>query len=261
MSFATTGRLLPLLLASLLTAPAIAQKPKPPKDNPEVPTLLKTLSAVVKDRKGKRDEEGVRTLSTLTKLYPTLNKGQKADVVKGIGKVFRARRKPEQVKLLLAAGEGLSKLGKPGADILAKQVDNRKFGKKDWLDFRAQLVRMLGRPAELKYKKMLVKLAVNDKDDLIRGAAGAALGNYAKHNEKVRKDIAKDLIFELSGVYNQAYASVEPNDQTSKAFRDRLAAIQDPWNQTLTKLTKQRIRKPSDWVSWYNDNKHKHWDK
>ncbi|MFQ5506299.1 MAG: hypothetical protein ACE5F1_16140, partial [Planctomycetota bacterium] len=187
-----------LVIAGLLCAPALFAAPQgktQPKDNPEVPGLLKTLKEVTKDKKGRRDHEGQSILDQLTSLHPKLNKKQQRNVEKGVERVLlKARRKPDNVGLLLAAGEGLSKFGKAGASSLAKVANDKKFSKKEWLDFRAQMVRLLGRPAELAYKDQLIKFAVTHKDEQINGAAGYALGYYSKHPQKVRKEIAGRLI-------------------------------------------------------------------
>ncbi|GEM_PF-1429204 len=233
----------------------------PVKDDPKIPALLKDLAGVVKERKGERDEEGIRLLDDLADRFPKLNPKQRKLVLKGVAKVLSARRKPTKVGLLLAASEALSGFGEDGAKALAKVVKDRRFRDKEWMLFRAQVVRHLGKPASDAQVKLLLELALRDRFDQVRVAAGEALGHYAKKKEKLRKEIAGKLIKEMSAIYNQSRANLDPVDQTRKIYEDRYAAIQDSWMRTLAKLTGQSFREPLLWERWFNNNKKKRWDK
>jgi hypothetical protein len=41
--------------------------------------------------------------------------------------------------------------------------------------------------------------------------------------------------------------------------QDRMNALQDKWNGTLAKLTRQNLTKFREWQAWYNKNKDKPW--
>ena len=253
-----------VLLGGLIAAPVVqGGKPTPPKDNPEVPGMLKDLKSIVKDKKGRRDADGERILDKLATLYPTLNTKQKKSIVKAMGKVFSAKRKVTEVGLLLAAGRSLAEFEEAGAKVLSGLVEDKKrrWRKKEWLDLRAELLRYFGRPAIAKYAEQLLDLATRDKDDILRATAGESLGKYNKHDQKLRKRITEKLIKELSAIYNQSKANVDPRDYTRKTYEDRYAAIVDPWMATLTKLTSQKLRDPVAWLKWWNKNKGKNWDK
>lgn len=254
-----------VLLLGGLCAAAFSQgkKPTPVKDNPEIPGMLKDLSSIVRDRKGLRDADGEKILDKLSALYPKLNKKQRRSIVKAMSKVFSAKRKVDEVNLLLAAGRSLAKFEEAGAKILSGLAEDKKrrWRKKDWLFLKAEMVRYLGRPAIVKYFDQLLDLATRDKYDIIRATAGEALGRYNKYDQKVRKRIAEKLIKELSAIYNQSKANVDPRDFTRKTYEDRYAAIVDPWMKSLSKLTGQSIRDPVAWVKWWNKNKNKNWDK
>ena len=263
--------LLPVLVAApSVSAPAVAgpaalpqaKKKAPPKDDPAIPKALKNLDKIRKDKKGARDSEGVEVINRLAKRYSDLNKKQQKSVVKGLGLVFKAKRSPSETKLLLASGEALSKFDAAGAKELAKICDDKRFGKKPWLQFRGRLVSFLGRSAQTgKIQKQLVDYATRAPDDLIRAMAGGTLRHYAKHDQKVRKEIVKKLIKELAGIYTYSKENVDPRDTTRKAFEDTYATIEGPWMKTLTALTGQKIKDPNEWQHWYNKKKGKNWDK
>ncbi len=226
----------------------------------EVAKLSKDLAAAVR-AKASRDGAGVAVLDKLSAMYPKLDDKLKKAVAKAVSRVFRARRKPDEVVLLLAAGEALSRYGKPGANALAKVVENKKFRKRDWSAFRSQMVRLLGRPAEPKHIKLLIDIALKDNDDQARAKAGEALGDYAVFDQKVRKPIVDKLVKGLNEAYSQAKANIDANDLGRKVWEDRFAAIQDPWIKSLTKHTGQSLKEVLDWVKWYQKNKRKNWDK
>lgn len=257
--------LLPVLVAAPAAAPSVllqAKKKAPPKDDPAVPKALKDLDKIRKDKKGARDSEGVELINQLAKRYPDLNKKQQKSIVKGLAGVFKAKRSPSETRLLLASGEALSKFEAAGAKELSRLCDDKRYGKKPWLQFRGRLVSFLGRSAQTgKIQKQLVDYATRAPDDLIRAMAGGTLRHYARHDQKVRKEIVKKLVKELAGIYSYSKDNVDPRDTTRKAFEDTYATIEGPWMKTLTALTGQKIKDPNEWQRWYNKNKGKNWDK
>lgn len=250
-------------LALAISLPASPQggKKAPAKDHPEVAGLIKSLATVVR-AKAARDGEGEQILDKLSSLYSSLNGKQQKLVVKAVNGVFKAKRKPNEVTMLLSAGEALSRFGKPGAEGLAKAIKNRRWkNKKEWSAFRSQLVRLLGRPAEKKFSETLLDIALKDNDDQARAKAGEALGDYAKFSQKLRKRVVERLVNHLEQVYSNAESTLDPNDLNAKVWKDRYAAIQDPWMRTLKKHTGQNFKNVQGWRTWLNKNKKKNWDK
>ena len=235
-------------------------KKAPAKDDPEVLRLLKELKKVIKGR-ADGDSEGARILDALADKYEALNAKQKKLVAKGVGACFKARRKPDQVVLLLSAGEVLSRFGENGAAILAKAAEDRRFKKKPWSTFRSQIVRNLGRPADKRYIRLLLDLALKDNDDQVRAKAGEALGYYAKFDQKQRKNIVGKLVKSLEEVYGQSKSNIDPNDLNREVWAQRYAAIQDPWMRTLKRMTGQSIKDVQAWTKWWNEHKRENWDK
>jgi hypothetical protein len=264
-AFLALSPLLPVLAAApdLGLATLLQDKKKaPPKDDPAIPKALKDLDAIRKDKKGTRDAEGIGLINTMATRYPALNKKQKKAVVKGLEQVFRAKRSPAETRLLLSAGEALSRFEEAGAKALSKLCDDKRFGKKNWLTFRGKLVSFLGRPATTgKIKKQLIDYATRAPDDLIRAMAGGALRHYAKRDQKVRKEIVKKLVKELAGIYSFSLSNNDLGDAVRKTFEDTYATIEGPWMKTLTALTAQKIKGPNEWQRWFNKNKSKNWDK
>jgi hypothetical protein len=257
------------LLPSMAAAPDLGpstllqdKKKAPPKDDPAIPKSLKELEVIRKDKKGAQDAEGIGLINQMATRYPDLNKKQKKAVVKGLSQVFKAKRTPAETRLLLAAGESLSKFGSEGAKELSKVCDDKRFGKKPWLQFRGRLVDFLGRPAEVgKIQKQLLDYTTRAPDDIIRANAGGTLRHYSKHGQKVRKEIASRLIKELAGIYSLSKANVDPRDTGRKTYEDTYATVSTPWMKTLTALTGQKIKDPNDWQRWFNKNKRKNWEK
>ncbi len=251
---------LPLSLQGGKAKPASSKKKQPPKDNPEIPGLLKDLSKIAKDRKGRSDPKGIELLSKLTALFEKLNAKQQKLVAKGVGSVFKAKRPAKSPDLLLAAGEAASRCGDAGAEVLVKAADNRAYKKKPWSLFRAQMIRLIGRPAVKKHAKFLLDIATRDPDDQARAAAGEALGSYSKYPQKLRKKIVDKLVKELSSKFN-AKSTLPLGDSQQQDAEDLYAAIQEPWMRTLRKMTGQKQADPVLWLRWYNNNKRKNWDK
>ncbi|HHI79016.1 MAG TPA: HEAT repeat domain-containing protein [Planctomycetes bacterium] len=259
----TQTLLLALLLGAAAPASLSSQKVKtpPPKDNPQVAVLEKSLKEIVADKKGRKDDEGVKILDNFTKLFPKLNKKQQGSLLKATAHVFRARRTPQNALLFFAGSETLGHFGKEGAKELAKLVQNKTFRNRDWTPLRVHLIKQLGKAAETSYVKLLLDLALRDKEDQVRGAAGEALGNYSRKDQKLRKLIVGKLIKEMNAIYNVSRANLDPTDLLRKVYVDRFKAIQDPWMKTLTKLTTQNFRTPLEWEQWFNKYKRKNWDR
>ena len=235
-------------------------KKTPPADDPKVAELLKALKKVVKG-KATEDSEGARVLDELASKFDALNTKQQKAVADGVGDAFGARRKSDEVVLYLSAGEALSRFGGLGASELAKVVDDRRFKKQDWSTMRAQLVRLLGRPADKRYVDLLLDIALKDNDDQARAKAGEALGNYARFDQGLRKDIFEKLVKSLEESYAKSKENLDPNNLEREMWVQRYAAIQDPWMKTLGRLTGQSIKDVQEWTKWWNENKSSNWDK
>ena len=236
-------------------------KPASVKPSADVDPLVKQLATATKG-KADKDMLGVAAIEKLGALYEKVPPKQQKAIVKSISSCFRARRKPDQVTMWLSAAQALSGFGDAGADALGKVAADRRFrNKKDWKTFRAQVIALYGKPAAKKHQKSLIDIALKDNDDRARAKAGEALGHYAIHDQKARKEIVKRLVKSLEEVYAKSKANIDANDLERRVWEERYAAISDPWMKTLTKHTGQPFRQVQDWTQWYNKNKRKNWDK
>ncbi|MAE76144.1 MAG: hypothetical protein CMJ85_04665 [Planctomycetes bacterium] len=256
---------LTILIAAAVASASLAQgKVPPPKDDAEVPELIKTLKKVVKTKKGVRDGEGQQILDKLSSRWKKLNAKQQKAVTKAIAGCFKAKRKPDQVLLYRAAGEALSHFGRGGAKALAMVVEDRRFrNQKEWVVFRALMIRFLGRPAVTtdRIPKLLMGLCVKDNDDQARAKAGEALGDYHKSKQEVRKGIVKALVKGLEECWAESKANLDTGDLNRAVWAKRWAVIQDPWMKSLKRLTGQSFKEVRPWVKWWNKNKNRNWDK
>ena len=140
---------------------------------------------------------------------------------------------------------------------------NRRFPKKpEWVPFRGILLENIGKTKEESMVKFLMDEARRSPEKALMAAAGAALGNYNESNQKVRKDIVKNLLIrwgELDATWRDG--NTDPNNIVSQDAGEYLAAIKDKWNTTFVRLTGQNIGTHLDWQQWWNSNKGANWDK
>jgi hypothetical protein len=165
-------------------------------------------------------------------------------------------------RLFKAVIVALGKTGRVGSKYLAGAFkDKKRFGKKQWLSLRVEMLRNLGKTKDPAYIKFLTDEALRNIENSLMAAAGEALGEYADADLKTRKIIGKDLIKKFCNIYENANANLDSGDLQRKTWEDRYKAVMDPWNTSLQKITKQNLRHPSDWLRFYNKNKAKNWDK
>lgn len=250
------------LAALLLAAVTVAQDPKDASAN--LDDQIKEFKDAVSDRDGEQDQKAVNLIDAMNQKYKDLEPKDQLEVRKALDAALndkRIRRPPEKLALYTAAAAALGGMGDDGAKILKKAFNNSKYDKREWVDLRAVLLKWLGKTKDEAMIKTLIDVASRDPEDKLMAAAGEALENFADQPLKVRKDIAKDLINKYGEVHGKANASLDPGDAQTQRSKQRLAAISDPWNETLRKLTKQEFRTAPEWQKFYNKEKGKDWDK
>ncbi|MCA8955295.1 MAG: hypothetical protein KDC87_04430 [Planctomycetes bacterium] len=267
----TEFRLIPSTLALLafatLCASCPAQKPVPAaaKSDLKVKDRIGQFQKLVTDRKGDKDAEAVELVNGLDKDFASMVAKDKVEYAKGIAFALsstRVKREPTKDGIYRTVIFALGKTGDSGSKYLASAVENKaKFKGKEWLTLRGYMLDHLGRTKDPKQIKFLLDTAIRSPEDTLMAKAGEALQHF--HGEKlaVRKEIAKDLIKKFANIETNANKNIDPGDAVTKAWRDRLAMVADPWNTALQKLTKQNIRKPSEWNTFWNKHKGDNWDK
>lgn len=260
------------LLAGLLSAlPLAAQTPAPAKGDKdakeakgpdqEVADKIALLKEVVADKKFARDAEGLAAIDVLLQKSKqgVLPKDQQA-IVKAYEHVLtQGKERPhDKTELYVGAAAALGYCGKDGAKVLKAAYQNKRFPEKpDWIRLREQFLKNLGRTKDESLIKFLCQEARHNHAAALMAAAGEALGNFEDSKEAVRKEIASELMVrygELAELASQLGTNVEAQNA-----QDRLAAIQDKWNATLGKLTRQSYGTFREWQTWYNKHKNQAW--
>ncbi len=252
------------LVCWLTVAVAPAQDKKPDPD-PDLPGQLKEFKAAAEDRDRDKDSVATEFIDRFLIAYPGMHsKDQKAvrGALKATLESARVRRDPEQKGIFVAAAYALGQMGADGAKILARAYDHKKFKpERDWVELRAVFLKNIGKTKDPKQVDFLLERALRDHSDHILRAAGEALGNYHEANERVRKEIAKELIKKYNEVHGQSLASLDPGDPQVKRAKETLAAISRDWNQSLQQITGQDIKAADEWLHFWNKNKGERWDK
>jgi hypothetical protein len=255
--------LIPVLAALLGCALAAQEDPaKPQKPDKEVADKLAELKKIVADKKFERDAEGATIIEALfVKLRAGVHDKDRdalADGMEGVlmtGKV----RDPGNLSLYRVAATLLGELGPDGAPILRKAYDNKRFPEKpEWVPLREILLKGIGKTKDEKSVKFLIDEARRAPESALMKAAGEALGNFEGSNQKIRDEIVKGLLTRY-GELDSRSRQIDPGDIEAQNARDYLAAISDPWNTTLSKLTRQNFRSYPDWQDWYNKHKNEEW--
>lgn len=265
-----TLRVAPFVLASLLalspttaqTPPAGGTPPAPAKgQDKEVADKLAALKEVVADKKFARDDEGVKLIDELLiKSKAGLEAKDQAAMVKGLDAVLSdgKLRPPDNTKLYIGAVQALGYCGAEGAKVLHDvYVDKRYPEKRDWVPFREQVLKNLGRTKDESQIKFLTNEAVRSPEAGLAAAATEALGNFDEAKEALRKEIVSELI-KCRGSLEEKASQIGTNIDGQNA-KDRLAALGDRWNGTLAKLTKQNFTTFREWQAWHNKNKTLPW--
>lgn len=267
-----TSGLLSFDLVAQVPAPAKkdAKKDKVLKPDPEVAKMLKNYKSYIKDRKAQRDPEAIAIIDKLltdkwsgdgANMHPKDKKAFAKGIAESL-KSTKCKRKPEQGGIYRTTVVALGRIGSLGSSHLWSAFENKKFkGKKEWLSLRGEIIEHLGRTKDEKYTKHLLDVACRDTSDALMAAAGKALRHFKESKLAQRKVIAKGLIKKFSQIYDNANKNLDPSDLTVKSWKDRLAAVSDPWNGTLQKLTKQSFREANLWNKFWNKNKNANWDK
>jgi hypothetical protein len=254
-----------LLVACLCLAPlcgqddAAATAPKVP--DPQIGKDVAEFRALVNDRQMSKDAEAKNYLSKWVQGFETMHAKDQATVAGALDDVFSKakQRPPENQDLYATTAVALGRMGKAGAKVLKDAFTNPRFRKPDWVALRGRLITQLGATLDVGHLNFIVDTALRDPDDQIQARAGEALGNFEKLELKSRREVVKKLLKRFVEIHNQS-RSESLDDPVAVARQRTYAAIADPWNATLAKLTGQTFRSPQDWEKWWNNHKDANWD-
>lgn len=255
-----------LILIALCAAGSLAAQdeggPEAAKNpDPQIAKEIDDFKTAVSDKKMAKDLEARAFLGRWVSAFETMHQKDKSAVVKVLDDVFsRAKpRPPETQELYEASAVALSRMEKPGAEVLKKAFNNARFRKTEWVSLRARLIGSLGAAKDPAHLSFILDIALRDPEDQIIAAAGQALGNYEKAELNVRRDVVKKLVKRFNEIHD-ASRSDSLDDPVAQTKQRTYAAISDPWNTSLGKLTGQAFRTPQDWQRWWNKSKDENWD-
>lgn len=247
---------------SLALAAAAAQDPTPAKGpDKEVAEKIAVLREVVADKDFARDEEGRGVIDVLLqKTKAGLEAKDQQAVVKAFAHVLTSGklRPAKQNELYVAAAAALGYCGADGAKVLKEAFLNKRYPERpEWVPLREQLLKYLGRTKDESMVKFLLNEARRNHEAALQAAAGEALGNFEESKESIRKEIVGELLVKY-GELDEKASQIGTNLEAQNAL-DRLSALQDKWNTTLARLTRQNLTKFREWQSWFNKHKGQPW--
>lgn len=257
-----TRRLLLPLAMVLLPGLAAAQVPPTPKGpDKEVAEKIALLKDVLADKKFAREAEGVEAIDKLLiKSRAGLDPKDQTAIVKALESVLTTgkQRPADKTELYVGAAQALGYCGTEGAKVLRDVYAGKRYPEKpEWLPFREHVLKNLGRTKDESMVKFLVNEAVRSPHAALAAAAGEALGNFEESKEPLRKEIVGDLLKNYGELAEKA-SQLGTNIDAQNA-QDRLAAVQEKWNATLAKLTRQNFTSFREWQAWHNKNKGLPW--
>lgn len=245
-------------------APALAQddpaaSPKAP--DPEIPKAIAEFGKLVNDKQMSKETEARTYLQKWVEGFEAMHPKDQAAVVGALNDVFgkAKQRAPDKIELYDAAAVALSRMGKGGAKVLKEAFANPRYRKPEWVALRGRLIACLGQTQDQAHLNFLLDTALRDPEDQIMAKAGEALGNFDKTDLKVRRDVVKKLLKRFVEIHNQSRTE-SLDDPVAETRKRTYAAIADPWNTTLAKLSGQAFRSPQDWEKWWNNHKDDNWD-
>ncbi len=247
--------------APVAVAPSVAPLVQDdPKDLPDKREEVKEMVSQLKEHASKRGKEDVQAIATIDSLVVEFTKSGLKDrtlIAKELGALLKQKRKEVDGvldnKLYLASAVSLGRMGPESVKVISGWIDH-KTHRKD-LELQCTLIRSLGKTKDEKGVKTLLDL-LSHHEARIQAASGEALGNYVHLDQKDRKDIFKEVLQTVTGVYNRMEL-----DKQDIIARERYDVIAAPMITTLQVLSGHDERQPPEWRRWWNKNKKADWDK
>lgn len=237
-------------------APVARQDEAPPPDKrPEVKALIEAYGDAVAKR-GDADAEAISVLENLLREFEASGPKDKEAIAKAVGASLTERRKelaPEQPdeRLGVAAATALGRMGDAGGTALLKHLDHKNLRERP-ASYRAAIL-ALGNTRHAKGVKELIGLLPNH-DAAVQAAAAEALGNYDQADQKVRKEIFKELLETIMPVKN-----VVDTDATDAEAKRRFDTIATPILGSMKKVSRHEEPDLQAWQRWWNHNKNGDW--
>jgi len=240
--------------------PASRPAPRPADAGKELEKKLEEFTKLVK---GRKDKQAIAVVDGLLRRLDELPAKARTKLARTVGSVLTKQRPSRSAKnkeLFERCAVALGKMGKPGSTPLREAYDYKKFKGAQWMELRALMLRQVGKTGDLGKTGFLVKTARHVEQNLLKAAAGEALGEFEKAPLRLRKGLFDDVKAELVRVYDLSRTG-EFGELQRATFEKRFAAIRAPWNATLQKLSGRRYTDPHAWRDFWNKHKRANWDK
>lgn len=258
------GLALALGVGVLTGAPALAndamtsatQDDAKPDKRKEVQEACAKLKAHIKER-GKQDQEAVQAIDGLIKEFAASGPKDREAIVKALGECFKQTRKPNAEgvrdnKLFMASAAALGEMGPESVAVLADWIGHKDH--RDDLALQRQLILSLGKTKDKGAVKPLIDLLVHHQST-VQAATAEALANFGHLPLADRKVIFEAVLKEIGQI--KGAIDSDPNNTTE---RERYDAVRAPMRNALQVMSKQDFAEPSEWRTWWNNNKNKDWD-
>lgn len=251
---------LPAAAAPLAPSPGTSLSVQDDDEKPDRRPEIKELCNKLKDHaraRGKEDREAVATVDELVQEFPKSGPKDRASIVKEISNCFKQKRRPNKEgvrdnQLFLASSVALGEMGPESVKVISTWIGHKDHD--DDLEVQSRLILSLGKTKDEDAVKPLLDLLSNHQP-IVQAKTAEALANFTHLELKDRKEIFKEVLDQFTAIKSRV--DTDPNDTTA---RDRYDAVRAPMRSTLQAMSGQDFSQPSEWRSWWNNNKKKNWD-
>lgn len=226
-----------------------------PDGREEVAKLIEQLRD---DRKrlGEADAKAAQTVKKLAVEFRKSGPKDRCDIAKELYRSMGVIRRTDkdglrQRILFLECAKALGEMAPESVPHLLRLVDSRNHA--DDYEVRCAIIAALGATKDEKVVGELLDL-LDEYQARLQAAAAQALGEFEGHDQKLRKEIFKELLKLLCS----ARAALDEKD--GDTTRDRWRQVSGPIQQSLRRLSGANESGDEAWQRWWNKNKRRDWD-
>jgi hypothetical protein len=193
-------------------------------------------------------------LEALVAAYsPALNEKEQARIVAAMSKGLRIFDREGGVAIRTA--QALGEIGPDAAKPLSTALRDRRIARDESLrPVYAAVIRALGRTRSVRDVKGLTSLLSHDEPYIVVAAA-EGLSHYREVRQSVRKQVAEALVRTLESAHNSAVSHGGLG-----GYEKRYAIVGQPLMDAIARVTGAQAGSPTEWRTWFNENKKKNWD-
>jgi len=226
-----------------------------PDEREEVAALIEQLCD---DRKqmGEADAKAAMTVQKLAAEFRKSGPKDRRDIAKELYRSMGVIRRTgkdglRQRILFLECAKALGQMAPESVSHLLRLVDSRNHA--DDYEVRCAIIAALGATKDEKVVGELLDL-LDEFQARLQAAAAEALGEFAGHDQKLRKEIFKELLKLLGS------ARAALDEKEGDTTRDRYQRVSGSIQQSLIRLSGANESGYEAWQRWWNKNKRRDWD-